>query len=72
MGSRDNLLVERKTRDRKDASSVLGRSGERIFFSGVNFLCWLLFGVRSSPCYRSGTLKTNKQTNYYSVKSVGG
>ena len=49
---RDSLLVERRTRDRKVASSNLGRSGRRIFFSRVNFVCWLLFGVRSTPVSR--------------------
>ena len=37
--SRDGLLVERQTRDRKVASSNSDRSGGRIFFSGVNFVC---------------------------------
>ena len=39
-------------------SSIPGRSGGRIFFSRVNFLCGLLSGVRSTLCYHSGTLKT--------------
>ena len=43
------LLRERRTRDRKVASSNPGRSGWRIFFSKVNFVCWLLFGVLSTP-----------------------
>ena len=30
-------------------SSNPSRSGGRIFFSGVNFVCWLLFGVHSTP-----------------------
>ena len=47
-GSRDSLLVERRTRDRKVASSNPGRSGGRIFFSRVNFVGWLLFCVRST------------------------
>ena len=34
--SRDSLLVERRTRDRKVASSNPGRSGGRIFLSRVN------------------------------------
>ena len=38
-------LVERWTHDRKVASSNPGWSGGRIF-SGVNFLCRLLFGAR--------------------------
>ena len=41
--------LERRTRDPKVASSNPGRSGGRIFFSWVNFVCWLLFGVRSTP-----------------------
>ena len=41
--------LERWTRDRNVASSNPGRSGGRIFFSRVNFVCWLLFGVRSTP-----------------------
>ena len=47
--------LERRTRDRKVASSNPGRSSGRIFFSRVNFVRWLLFGVRSTPCYRNGT-----------------
>ena len=35
----DSLLVQRRTRDRKVASSNPGRSGGRIFFFRVNFLC---------------------------------
>ena len=40
---------ERRTRDRMFASSNPGRSGWRIFFSRVNFVCWLLLGVLSTP-----------------------
>ena len=43
--SRDSLLVKHRTRDRTVASSNPGRRGGRIFFSRVNFVCWLLFGV---------------------------
>ena len=35
--------LERRTRDRNVAGSNPWRSGRRIFFSSVNFLCWLLF-----------------------------
>ena len=35
---RDGFLIERRTRDRKVASSNSGRSGGRIFFSRVNFV----------------------------------
>ena len=52
--SRDSLLVERRTRDRKVASSNTGRSCGRIFFSSVNFV--RSFSVSVPPlCYRSGT-----------------
>ena len=52
--SQGSLLVERRTRDRKVASSSSGRSGGRSVLFG-DFLCWLVFGVRSIPCYRSRT-----------------
>ena len=48
-GSQDSLLVERWTRDQKVVSSNPGRSSGRIFFSRVNFACWLLFSVRFTP-----------------------
>ena len=48
-GSRDSLLVEHRTRDRKVVSSNPGRSGRRIFFLRVNFVCLLLFAVLSIP-----------------------
>ena len=35
--------LERRTRDRKVAGSSPGRSGGRIFFSRVNFYCWLFW-----------------------------
>ena len=41
--------LERQTRDRKVAGSSPGRSGGRIYFSRVNFLCWLLFWYHSTP-----------------------
>ena len=40
---------ERRSRDRKVASSNPGRSGGRIFFPRVNFERWLLSDVRSTP-----------------------
>ena len=46
--SRDNV-VRHRTRDRRVASSNPGRRGGRIFFSRILFLCWLLFGLRSTP-----------------------
>ena len=63
-------LLERRTRDRKVASSNPGRSDGRIFFSRVNFVCWLLFGVRFTP-----VLPLLPTTNYFctspSVNSNG-
>ena len=47
----DSLLVELRTRDWKVPSSSPGRSGGGIFFSRANFVCWLLFGVRSTPVF---------------------
>ena len=41
--------LECRTRDRKVTSSNPGRSGGRIFFSKVDFVCCLLFGVRGTP-----------------------
>ena len=41
--------LERQSRDWKVAGSNPSRSGGRIFFSGVNFLCWLLFRCPFHP-----------------------
>ena len=41
--------LERRTRDRKFPGSSPGRSGGRIFFSRVNFLCWLLLRYPFHP-----------------------
>ena len=41
--------LECQTCDWKVASSNPCRRGWRIFFSRVNFVCWLSFGVRSTP-----------------------
>ena len=41
--------LECQTPDRKVAGSNPGRSGMRIFFSGVDFLCWLLFWYLFHP-----------------------
>ena len=42
-------LIECRTHGRKVASSNPDRSGGKIFFSRIIFVCWLLFGVRSTP-----------------------
>ena len=44
-GARIACWFERRTRDRKVASSHPGRSDERIFFSRVNFVCWPVLSV---------------------------
>ena len=41
--------LECRTHYRKVVSLNPARSGGRIFFSRVNFVCWLLFGVHSTP-----------------------
>ena len=41
--------LKRRTRDRKVAGLSSGRSGGIVFFSGVNFLCWLLFRYPFHP-----------------------
>ena len=68
---RENIEIacwwERRTRDRKVASSNPGGRGGRIFFSGVNFVCWLLFGVRSTPVLLQWHIKDPGQ----SAKSAG-
>ena len=60
--------LERRTRDRRVESSNPGRSGGRIFFSRVNFACWLLFGVRSTPVLPQWHVKDP----CYSAKSADG
>ena len=59
--------LERRTRDRKVASSNRCRSGGKMFFSRVNFLCWLLFGVRSTPVLPQQHIKDPG----HSAKSAG-
>ena len=52
IGSRDSGIaqwLERRTRERKVAGSNPDRSGGGIFFSRVNFLCWLLFRYPFHP-----------------------
>ena len=68
--------IERRTRGRKVAGSSPSRSGGRIVFSRVNFLCRLFFSVSvSSPCYLSSTRikgKERRKKNGHSSKSAGG
>ena len=39
VGGWDSLMVEHRTRDRKVAGANPGRSGGKIFFVRVNFVC---------------------------------
>ena len=68
MGSRDSFLVERRTCDRKVASSNPGRSNGGMFSFRVNFLCWILFSVRSTPVLPQWHVKDPG----HSAKSAGG
>ena len=67
-GSQDSLLVKRRTRDREVASLNLSRGGGRMFFSRVNFVCWLLLGVRSTTVLPQRHVKDPG----HSAKSAGG
>ena len=67
----DSVLVERRTRERKAASSNPGRSGRTIFVSRVNFVCWLLFGVLSTPVLTAVASKIIIKKSH-TAKSAGG
>ena len=54
---------ERRTRDRKVPGSSPGRSGGRILFSSVNFVCCLLFRYPFHPM-SGGRLQLNTHTPY--------
>ena len=62
VGSGDSSVAERQTHNQKVLGSSRGRSGQRIFFSRVNYLCWLLFWYLFHPrmtaaaCERSWSL----------------
>ena len=61
-------LVELRTRDRKVSSSSPCRSGRIISFFRVNFVCWLLVGVRLYPVLPQFRAKDPGQ----SARSAGG
>ena len=65
IGSWDSMLVECRTHDWKVSSFSPGR---RIFFSRVNFLCLLSFGVCSTPLLPQWHVKDT----CHSSKSAGG
>ena len=59
--------LERRTRDRQVSGSSPGRSGWRIFYPRVNFLCCVLFRYRFHPrvtrvasCCESAGLRTHR------------
>ena len=49
LGCWDSSLVECQTQGQKVTGANPSRSSRKIFYSQVNFLCWLLFGVCSTP-----------------------
>ena len=60
--------LERWSHDQKVVSSNPSRSGRRFFFSRVNFVCWLSFGVSSTPLL----LQWHVKDPSHSAKSAGG
>ena len=52
--------LEHQTHDLKVPGSSPGRSGGRIFFSRVNFLCWLLFWYPFHPCVTAVACKRSQ------------
>ena len=60
--------LEHQIRDRKVVGSNPGRSCRLIFFSIVNIVCWLLFGVCSTPVLPQWHVKDPG----HSAKSAGG
>ena len=52
--------LERRTRDWKVAGSSPCRSGGRIFFSRVHFLCWLLFRYPFRPRVTAAARKRSR------------
>ena len=67
-GSRDSLLVGAPDSWSKSFEFESGRSGRRIFFSRVNLVCWLVFGVYSTPVL----LQWHVKDHGHSAESAGG
>ena len=67
-GSWDSLSAKLWPRDQKIASLNPGRSGSRISFSRVNFVCWLLLSV----CSTTVLLQWHVKDPSHSAKSAGG
>ena len=68
MSHRVACWLECRTCDQKVVSSNPCRSDRRIFFSTVNFVCWLFFCVCSTPVLPLWHIKDPG----HSVKSAGG
>ena len=64
----DSLFIRAPDSWLKVVSSNLDGSGGRIFFSRVYFVCWLLFGVHSTPM----SLQWHEKDPGHSAKSAGG
>ena len=67
-GAGITCLLERQTHDRKVVRLIPSRSGGRIFFFWVNFVCWLVFSVCSTPVLPQWHIKGP----VHSAKSVDG
>ena len=60
MGCQDSTVVECRTCDRKFTRLSPGRSGRRMFFSRVNFSCWLLIQYRLHPCAKAAACERSQ------------
>ena len=69
MGAGIAQWLEHRTRDWKVAGSNPCWNGGRIFFSRVDFLCWLLFRY---PFHPRVTTVAHKKNPGHSAKSAGG
>ena len=63
--------LERRNRDRKVPGSSPDRNGWIIFFSRVNFLCWLLFRYPFHP-HEVTAIARKRSLPGHSAKSAGG
>ena len=69
MGNQDSLLVRALDSWLKSCKFEFWQEGlENFLFSRVNFVCWLLFGVRSTPVL----LQWHVKDLGHSAQSVGG
>ena len=66
-GSWDSV-IEHRTHDWKLVNSILAGAVGEIFSSRVNFVCWLLFGIRSIPLLPQWHVKDPS----HSAKNAGG